>query len=135
MTQVTPRRPSTRWLVPLLLPQVLLYALLAGDNRTVEFLSRAGAQGVMDTLEDYMWVKLQLLQPPPPSAAAAGSTSSPGLGGSSLGLPCYSLKDLQVSPGPPHVHCAMFHWGREERARHKNGGRHVEPPVCVARLG
>ncbi len=60
---------------------VLIYALLAGDNRTVDALSKL-SQSLFATIEDYMWVKLSLV------SATAGAAD--GGRGDSLGSPSSS---------------------------------------------
>jgi hypothetical protein len=51
--------------------QLLVYALLAGDSRSVDSLFKL-SPWLFPTMEDYIWVKLSLVNPSP-AAALAGA--------------------------------------------------------------
>lgn len=57
--------------------QLLVYALLAGDSRSVDNLFKL-SPGLFPTMEDYIWVKLSLVNTAP-GAAGLGGSSSGGL--------------------------------------------------------
>ncbi|WIA40386.1 hypothetical protein OEZ86_013748 [Tetradesmus obliquus] len=61
--------------------QLLVYALMAGDSRSVDTLFKL-SPGLFPTMEDYIWVKLSLVNTAP---AAAGAGGSLGGGSSSWG--------------------------------------------------
>lgn len=65
---------------------LLIYAILAGDNRTVDALLKL-APNLFGTIEDYMWVKLSLV------------TTAPSSSGSSSGERAF-LSNLSGSLGP-----------------------------------
>lgn len=65
--------------------RAMVYALLAGSNRTADSLAR-DYPSIFPTIEDYLWLKLGLIRLEPRSAGLASS-----------GLESYSLKDFQKS--------------------------------------
>eukprot|EP00879_Flechtneria_rotunda_P017063 GHRR01017870.1.p1 GENE.GHRR01017870.1~~GHRR01017870.1.p1 ORF type:complete len:730 (+),score=267.93 GHRR01017870.1:831-3020(+) len=87
--------------------QLLVYALLAGDNRSVDSLIKLNPS-LLPTMEDYIWIKLSLVNTNPPAAAAGvggGGSSGSGLynisgsfspsSGGGLGAPAYTLAGWQ----------------------------------------
>eukprot|EP00878_Enallax_costatus_P026786 GHUV01028785.1.p1 GENE.GHUV01028785.1~~GHUV01028785.1.p1 ORF type:complete len:713 (+),score=229.05 GHUV01028785.1:118-2256(+) len=63
--------------------QVLIYSLLAGDSRSVDNLFKL-SPGLFPTMEDYIWIKLSLVNTSRSAAAAAAAAF--GGGGGSGGL-------------------------------------------------
>ncbi|WIA20103.1 hypothetical protein OEZ85_005959 [Tetradesmus obliquus] len=86
--------------------QLLVYALMAGDSRSVDTLFKL-SPGLFPTMEDYIWVKLSLVNTAPAAAGAGsslgggssswgGSMSPSSGGGLGQGAPAYTLAALQA---------------------------------------
>lgn len=77
--------------------QLLVYALLAGDSRSIDALFKL-SPGLFPTMEDYLWVKLSLVH------AAAGGTANAGAAGAGAGG--FGAAASSSMPPPPGV-CAV----------------------------